>query len=72
MAKELRGARACRTLGRDVEAVAEMLQRGIISQAEAADLRGRLANELENLNARHALNEHQYAKVLAKLSAGAT
>lgn len=69
MAKELRGARACRTLGRDVGAVAEMLERGIVSRDEARDLWTRLRRELEDLNARHMLNPHQYQKVLEELAA---
>ena len=65
--KELRGARACRTLGRDVGAVAEMAARGLITSDEAADLYARLRRELEGLVANHAMNPHQAGKVLADL-----
>ncbi len=69
MAKPLAGARACRTIGRDVGAVEEMRQRGVITDAEAADLSGRLLNELESIRSQGRMNEHQYAKVRDELAA---
>ncbi len=71
MAKELRGARACRELGRDVGALQEMFARGIITKLEFDDIRGRIANELEKLNAEGKLNPHQYEKVLTDIKNGA-
>ena len=69
MAKPLRGARAARVLGRNTASVAEMLERGIISGAEAKDLWRRLRTELDALNAIGALNAHQFEKVAVELSA---
>ena len=65
--KELRGARACRTLGRDVCALSEMHARRVIDDGEYRDLLMRLRRELEGLNARGMMTPHQYAKVLVEL-----
>ena len=69
MAKPLGGARAARTLGRDVGAVEEMRQRGVISDEEAHDLNMRLLKELEGIRAAGRMNDHQYAKVRDELAA---
>ena len=66
--KELRGARACRTLGRDVGAVAEMAARGLLTPDEARDLCNRLRRELETHMKRGSLTPHQAEKVLADLA----
>ena len=46
-----------------------MRQRGVITDAEAADLSGRLLNELESIRSQGRMNEHQYAKVRDELAA---
>lgn len=66
--KELYGARACRTLGRDVGAVAEMAARGVLSPTEARDLYARLKRELEGLQRQGKMTPHQVGKVLADLA----
>lgn len=66
--KELYGARACRTLGRNVGAVAEMAVRGIITPEESRDLCARLRNELERLQRQGKMTPHQVAKVEADLT----
>ena len=65
--KQLYGARACRTLGRDVGAVAEMAARGLISPEEARDLCLRLRCELESLDRQGKMTPHQVGKVLLDL-----
>ncbi len=70
MAKELRGARAARELGRDVGALQEMFARKIITKTEFDDIRGRIAKELEQLNSEGRLNPHQYEKVLTDIKNG--
>lgn len=61
--KELRGARACRTLGRDVGAVAEMAARGLLAPEEARDIYARLRRELETLQRQGRMTAFQAAKV---------
>ncbi|MGN0851887.1 MAG: hypothetical protein ACI4Q3_00765 [Kiritimatiellia bacterium] len=61
--KELRGARARRTLGRNIGAVAEMAARGLLSPEEARDLYARLDQEFQKLRRQGKLTAYQTAKV---------